>query len=141
MGRWIPLGLGAAFLAAFIARREYGFLIPGAILGGIGVGILLTDIVDDSMSGAVIVLSLAGGFASIWLISAITGIPGGQPGEEAAAESAWWPLIPAGILTAVGLIVLTDFDAGSVVQWWPLVIVAVGLLLLARSLAERRRGR
>jgi hypothetical protein len=139
-GRWIPLGIGAAFLVAFVARREYGFLIPGAILGGIGVGIILADIVGDDYAAAAIVLSLAGGFASIWLVSVLTGIPGNKPGEEDAAESAWWPLIPGGILALVGVVVLTDIDVGDVARWWPVIIILIGLLILGRALAARRRA-
>ncbi len=29
IGRWIPLFIGLIFLAAFIPKREYGFLDPG----------------------------------------------------------------------------------------------------------------
>ena len=52
VGRWIPLFIGLAFLAAFMAKREYGFLIPGCIVSGVGVGIVLEGLVDDPWSGA-----------------------------------------------------------------------------------------
>ena len=53
----------------------------------------------------------------------------------------WWPLIPGGILSAVGLVVLAeDGIGGDVSRLWPVIIIAVGLIILASSLARRGRG-
>ena len=69
IGRWIPLLIGLIFLAAFVPKREYGFLIPGCIISGVGVGVVLAGVVDDQWSGAVVLLSIAGGFIAIWVVS------------------------------------------------------------------------
>ena len=47
IGRWIPLFIGLIFLAAFLPKREYGFLIPGCIVSGVGVGVVLAGALDD----------------------------------------------------------------------------------------------
>ena len=143
LGRWIPLLVGLPFLAAFVIKREYGFLIPGCIISGVGVGVLLSGAVDDRWSGAVVLLSIAGGFIAIWLVSVLLRAvdkdwPRG-PSRE-AAQALWWPLIPGGILLLVALIVLAEegFE-NDLLQWWPLLLIAVGLVILVADLSRRRR--
>ena len=67
IGIWIPLLVGLIFLGAFIVKREYGFLIAGSIISGVSLGVGLTTVVDDGLEGAVVLLSLAGGFIAIWV--------------------------------------------------------------------------
>ena len=105
IGRFIPLFIGLAFLVAFIPKREYGFLIPGCIVTGVGVGVLLTGIVDDRWSGAAMLFSIAGGFIAIWLVSVLIrrvdpDWPRGSSRD--AAQALWWPLL----LIGAGIIVL-----------------------------------
>lgn len=141
VGQWIPLAIGLVFIAAFVGRREYGFLIPGSILAGIGVGVILANVLDGSLAGPAVVLSLAGGFVAIWVVSSITGIgpvDRSADGTETPAAT-WWPLIPGGILGLVGAVLLADADAGGILRWWPVAIVALGLVILARAMLEQRR--
>ncbi len=111
--------LGLAFLAAYATTRTYGFLVPGGILTGLGTGILIAA--RDGPDAAV-VLGLGAGFLVIALVSALVGPrPAGW----------WWPLIPGGVLSAVGAAGLTgveDLPAYLV----PAALVVVGLLLLLR---------
>ena len=143
IGRWIPLFIGLAFLAAFLAKREYGFLIPGCIIAGVGVGVLLSGVVDDRWSGAVVLLSIAGGFIAIWLVSVMLRAvdkdwPTG-PSRE-AAQALWWPLIPGGILVLVAIIVLAEEGFESdLLQWWPSLLIAAGLVIILANLSRRRR--
>jgi hypothetical protein len=52
----------------------------------------------------------------------------------------WWPFIPGGVLALVGASQLSEADVDSVLRWWPLIIVAIGLLIIARAwLGSRRR--
>ena len=142
IGRYIVLAVGLVFLAAFVVRREYGFLIPGCIVSGVGIGIVLASSLDDPWSGASVLFSIAGGFIAIWLISSFMhsrnkGWPDGDARD--AANALWWPLIPGGILVLIGFIVLAeDGFATDLLQWWPLLIIGAGLLVLASSMRRRR---
>jgi len=144
IGRWIPLLIGVIFLAAFVARREYGFLIPGCIVSGVGVGVLLAGVVDDRWSGAVVLLSIAGGFIAIWVISTLLRLgdkewPTGASHD--AARALWWPLIPGGILALIGVVVLAEegFES-NLLRWWPLLIIGAGIVVLVSALSRRRDG-
>ena len=41
IGRFVTLIIGLGLLAVFVVRRDYGFLVPGSILTGIGIGLAL----------------------------------------------------------------------------------------------------
>jgi len=145
IGRWIPLFIGLVFLAAFLPRREYGFLIPGCIISGVGVGVILSGVVDDRWSGAVTLLSIAGGFVAIWLVSVLLrradrDWPRGSSRD--AGRALWWPLIPGGILALVGLMVLAEegFDS-DIGRWWPLLLIGAGIVIFVSALSRRGDGR
>ncbi len=145
IGRWITLAIGLIFLAAFIAKLEYGFLIPGCIVSGVGVGIVLAGVVDDPWSGAAVLFSIAGGFIAIWVVSVlIRRVDKDWPRGESrdAAQALWWPLIPGGILTLVGVIVLAEEGFESdLLRWWPLLIIGAGLVVLVSALSRRGDSR
>jgi hypothetical protein len=144
VGRWIPLFIGLGFLAGFVARREYGFLVAGCIISGVGVGVLLADTVDDQWSGTVVLLSIAGGFIAIWLVSVLLRAadrdwPSG-PSRD-AAQALWWPLIPGGILALVAMVVLAEEGFESdLLRWWPLLLIAAGVVVLVSALSRRGNG-
>ncbi len=122
-GEAIVLAIGLAFLAGWLGARAYGLLIAGAILTGLGAGIVLNE---QTGNGGLVVLGLGLGFLAIWVLSPARALPGG-----------WWPLIPGGILTAVGA--LTSAEAwDSVGRWWPALLIVLGLYLLVRRRAESR---
>jgi hypothetical protein len=131
VGQWIPLFVGLIFLAAFVARREYGFLVPGCIIAGVGAGIVLAEAAPSDLSGATLLLSMAAGFLAIWVIGALLRLP----------ENHWWPFIPGGILALVGAMQLADTRVGGGLRLWPLVIVALGVLIIGRTLLDQRRRR
>lgn len=141
IGRWIPLLIGLIFLAAFVPQREYGFLIPGCIVGGVGVGVILAGVVEDPWSGAAVLLSIAGGFIAIWVVSVLIrrvdrDWPRGSSRD--AAQALWWPLIPGGILALIGLIVLAEEGLESdLLRWWPLLIIGAGIVVLVSALTRR----
>ena len=128
-GSWIPLIVGLVFLAAALYRREYGFLVPGGIISGVGVGVLLQHALDEPWSGAIMLLSIAAGFASIWVLGQLMRLPENHP----------WPLIPASIIALVAGVRLADADVDGVMRRWPVFIIALGLVIIGATLIRRRR--
>lgn len=123
--------IGAALLVVYAATRVYGFLIGGAALTGLGLG-LVVDVVAPG--GGAPLLGLAGGGGLIALIDRFA--TGGRPAW-------WWPLVPAAVLAVIGLAQLFG-AAGWLTRWWPLsLILAGGWLFVRRWRTERalRRAR
>lgn len=124
-----PFVLGAlsfVFLALFAATRKIGFVVPGAILGGLAIGTGLEQ-AGYSMNGSAVVLGLSAGFIAIFVANVAARVP-----------ASWWPLIPGGILGVVG----TSNAVGGteaerfIALAWPVVLIAVGVFVLF----DRTRG-
>ena len=119
--------LGLFFFGLGVTRRELGPLIPGVILSGLGLGILLADSqVAGAGSGGLFMLSFALGWVSITVASALF-----------TDEVQWWPLIPGGIMALIAVAAFGFAPGGAVLefvgQWWPVLLIAVGLYYLATS--------
>jgi hypothetical protein len=127
IGRFVTLFLGLALLAVFVVRREYGFLVPGSILTGVGIGVALEPAVDGAQDSGVMMLALAGGFLGIWLLGSLYRLP----------QNHWWPLIPGGILTIIGLVQLSRTDIHGALRLWPIILIILGALFLGRTLTRR----
>jgi hypothetical protein len=115
--------IAAVFLVMYMSTRQYGFLVPGMILGGLAIGVGLQESGYDPRGGLV-VLGLGGGFLAIYLVDMF--VSGAQR---------WWPLIPGGILAAVGTTQIAEDTAFAegVGRLWPLGLVVAGLLVLLAS--------
>jgi hypothetical protein len=123
-GESIVAFLGAGFLAAYIATRAYGFLIPGAILTGLGLGVIFEA---QGASGGFVVLGLGAGFLTIAVIDLLGA--GTRPAW-------WWPIIPGGVLTTVGAAQIAELGGlGRYVV--PTALVIVGLVLLLHRAPRR----
>ena len=123
LGNLVPLLIGAIFLYAYFTTRpgyRVGFLIPGAILTGIGAGQLIENLPVPRLwpGGDMTVLTLGLGFCLIWVLE----------------RKHWWALIPGGILVMVGL-----SNVWGIVQFWPIALIALGVYLLFDQ--SRRRPR
>jgi hypothetical protein len=133
LGGFVVLTIGLAFLGAFAFTRQYGFLVPGGIMTGLGAGIIasqnLTGLTDEQTGGAV-VLGLGLGFLSIWVIGAIVHV----------AEHHWWPLFPGGVLAVVGAALLIGGQAVDLLDYWGVAVIALGLFVLWRAWAGGRAG-
>lgn len=129
-GGWIVLAIGVGLLGAFAFTRQYGYLIPGGIMTGLGAGIVISEAFTftDEGTGGVIVLGLGLGFLSIWVIAALVQL----------AENHWWPVIPGGILAVVGGALLIGGQAVDLLDYWGIAVIAVGVLVLWRAFAEGR---
>ena len=122
--RYQLLAVSAVCLIAFAITREYGYAVPAGITGGLGVGVLLATSVAAADVSAAFMLSVAGGFAAIWLIGLFA-----SPTEQHP-----WPLIPAAVTGAVGVATLTH-NPGAL-EWLQIgiavVLVAAGILTFVR---------
>lgn len=121
--------LGGLFLIAGIIGREGGFIIPGGILTGIGLGVIFTQnpalIATETAQGGVFFI----GFALGWfLITVLT--------KLFTNETHWWALIPGAIMALIGGGLMLGGAALNVLEfagrWWPLVLVALGLVIIVR---------
>jgi hypothetical protein len=109
--------VGLAFIIWFIVDRErYWRAIAGFTLLGIGAMILLRDGAKVNLgtwSGALVLFGVALGFWAVLL----------------AHADNWWAVIPAGVLTVVGLLVGLGADLGDPV-WLGALLVGLGLVFL-----------
>lgn len=122
--------IGLGFVVAFAFTRQYGYLVPGGIMTGLGAGIIASEqlVLADEQTGGAVVLGLGLGFLAIWAIGAIAH----------ASRHHWWPLIPGGILTVVGAVLLIGGQAVNLLDYWGVAIVAIGLIVLWRAWSETR---
>lgn len=127
IGRFVTLIIGLGLLLVFLFTREYGFLVPGSILTGVGVGIVLDASASGQAESGVMMLTVAGGFLGIWVIGSIFRL----------SQNHWWPLIPGGILTLIGLVQMTRTDIASALRFWPVVLIVLGAFVLAKAITLR----
>ena len=124
--RYTLLAISAVLLGAFALTREYGFAIPAGITGGLGTMVYLVTggSIDPALTAGVVFLSMAGGFASIWLLG-LAALP---------RTTHPWPLVPALVLGLLG----TAFAARQpgAIEWIQagvaLALVAGGAALVLR---------
>jgi len=130
IGGWIVLIIGLAFLGAFAYTRQYGFLVPGAIMTGLGAGIIASQslTLTDDEAGGVVLLGLGLGFLAIWVIGVIVHVD----------EHHWWPFIPGGILATIGAVLLIGGQAVDLLDYWWVVLIGLGVIVLGRALLESR---
>jgi hypothetical protein len=128
LGIYFLLGLGLIFHALGVIRRDAGYFIPGGVLSGIGLGIVLVTSGGalGMDGGGLFMLAFAAGWVSVTVMSALFG-----------EETHWWALIPAGIMALIGLgvsfggLFLTVLSALG--TWWPLFLIIAGISALWKS--------
>lgn len=121
--------IGAGFLVAYAVTRHYGFLVPGGILTGLGLGIVWE--VSSPTAGGVVLIGLGLGFLSIWVVDAVM----------KHTPVAWWPIIPGGILGTIGFLVETGREGLLAdLNWlWPAALIVVGVILLVGQMGRGRQ--
>jgi hypothetical protein len=121
--------LALIFLVWGLLTRTAGLLVPGGILGGVGLGAILIEQswapMSETVQGGIFLLCFAGGWALITLLSRFVG-----------PKVVWWPLIPGGILAAIGGLLLAG-DVGlealeGLRYAWPIALIIIGLYLILR---------
>jgi hypothetical protein len=114
--------IGAVFLVWAFYTGRFGLAIPGSILMGLGIGVILTQAVP-SLSGGAVILGLALGFVGITVLAQLFG-----------EKNIWWPLIPAVLVGGVGTLVTIGGDALRLLEWMniggPLIAIGLGLYFL-----------
>jgi hypothetical protein len=116
-GGMILLTIASVFYFFGFWRHIYGLIIPGSILAGLSVGISFAGLTD----GVSVLWGLALGFLTIFGL-----------GTTMFGRHSQWPVIPAVILFAVGLIVaISNLPAflGAGLLWAPLLLIAAGIYL------------
>lgn len=130
MGLMILPAIGGVFLLAGIFSRNAGFIIPGGILSGIGLGAFLNEGplhgLGGDAGGAVFLLSFACGWALITILTAVF-----------TDKTQWWPLIPGGIMALIGGGLLFGgvfFNTLNLFgKIWPLFLILGGIYILYQS--------
>lgn len=114
----ILLLIGLLFLVGYVLSRGYGFLIPGCILAGLGIGLIFgrAPLREDAMA----LLGLGMGFIAIFVLQLI-----------AVGKSHWWPLIPGGLLVLAGVGESVPQAQLLIERGWPLILILIGLFILA----------
>ncbi len=115
--------IGSLFLGAYLYSKNYGLLIPGCLLLGLGAGTLLERMnrLDEPWQ-----IGLGAGFVAIFVISLL---------YEKRAH--WWPLIPGSILLLSAFALGEDLMRFLFSGGWPLVLVAIGVLIVLGSFRKR----
>ena len=130
-GGIIFIVLGGAFIAGYFSTHNYGLLIPGMILLGLGIGISLSDLELLGFEGYWVVFCLGLGFVAIYLIDRVTWFQSGN-----------WPLWPGGFLVLIS-VWGAAYEAGWIDDlwwelldilevWWPALLILWGILLMRR---------
>ncbi len=136
LGHWFDLGaytvllLGSAMLVWGCLSHRTGWIIPGGVLSGIGLGILALEgpwkipPVDDS---AVFLLCFSFGWFLITLLTALY------------TCTQWWALIPGGIMAVLGGTLLVT---NGNLPWadFNLIYAAILILIGLSLLIYRGRG-
>lgn len=121
------LGVSATLLVAFALSREYGYGVAGGITGGLGSAVYLisANAFGPQYVPAVFFLSMASGFAAVWVLGLLA----------VQQERHPWPLVPATILGAIGL----AFASGQpgAIQWIQVAVAAV-VVIAGLGLVLRR---
>jgi len=129
---WLVLPcLAVIFLAWGLLTRKNGLIIPGGVIAGVGLGAYLAEgpfvHVADPAKGGIVLLAMASGWVLISLFSLFT---------ESPRKLMLWPLIPGGIMAAIGGLLIAGGTGLKVLEYagygWPVILIALGAYLILR---------
>lgn len=131
-GYYFMAVLGVIMLALGVFTREEGWIIPGGVVSGIGLGIIttaspLSASFGEIESGGIFLLSFAAGWFIIPLFSVLF-----TKGRN------FWAFIPGSIMAAIGsLILLKDVGGMAALEliskFWPVILIIIGLVILVKG--------
>ncbi len=125
IGNYIVLLLGLGMLAWGSVSRRTGWIIPGGVLAGIGLGILAMEgrwLFPLADQNGIFLICFAFGWFLITLLTALF------------TCTQWWALIPGGIMALIGGAILVTNGA---IRWedlnlvYAIILISIGLILLA----------
>ncbi len=127
--------IGIVMITWGLMARSAAPLIPGGILTGLGIGVVLLRTVYinaiGTTQGAVILLALGLGFLAIMPLTLII-----QPTTH------WWPTIPGSILVVIGALLALGESGlpmlNFVGTFWPLTLIIAGILIIWRAQTKQR---
>ncbi len=130
----LPL-VGMVMIAWGLMARSAAPLIPGGILTGLGIGVVLLRTVYvnalGTTQGAVILIALGLGFLVIMPLTLVV-----QPSTH------WWPAIPGSILVVIGALLALGESGlpflSFVGTFWPLALIIAGILIIWRAQTNQR---
>jgi hypothetical protein len=130
--RYLPLAIGLGLVALFAFTRNYVALVFAGILTGLGVGLVVAQAFpSEEADGVGAVLGLGMGFFSIWVVGRLMRLPNHH----------FWPLIPGGILTLVGLGLAAEVYGRPFGELFvPALVVVIGVLFVIGGLLIGRRA-
>lgn len=130
-----PLFLGAGFLIAGSLTRKPGLIIPGGIVGGVGLGILAVEnnlfgSLNEPAEGAAFLIAFSLGWFSIPLFSRLF-----------CRQTEWWAFIPGSIIALVGVLILGGETGLQILQWignyWPVSLIIIGGYVLIKYFRQK----
>ena len=127
----IIIGVGVLLLAIGVLAKVPAMAIPACIIGGVG-GLLYWQNATGNWESWAYVWALIPGFNGVGII--LTGLLGGDT-RQSLGVGGWLILISLVLFAVFG----SFFGkTGLLGTYWPVLIIAVGLLLLARPLFRMR---
>ncbi len=131
LGIFVPLIIGVVLLGWGIVAHHAGPIIPGGIMTGIGVGVLLVEWIFPQANDAIFLLGFGMGWVLITVVTALF-----------TNETHWWPLIVAGIMLFIGAAATWGGILLTLLSWagslWPLALILVGVYLVIRQIAAQK---
>lgn len=129
------IALGIIFIILYYTKKVQGFIIPGMLLNATGIYMILLRSMNDRYAAPSIFLLLGFAFYAIYFI--------------AYMGTSTWPLVPATILLALG--VLYYAISFEVITWnmiylnreliIPLLLMGAGVLVLLGLFGKGKRSR
>ncbi len=134
LGVWrvalVMFGVALGFWAVLLSGNDnWWALIPGGVLTLMGVLIGLQARMDEAIWLAAFFLGLSAVFGLLYLL-------------RLGQQDTGWAGVPAAAFLLIGIVTLVGASSpvGLIAQWWPLLLVIAGAIMLVLALHRSRRA-